>query len=271
MHVVEEIKSSDSITTKYIQECKHGRLHTVRVERPEKRIICFSSQLGCGMGCKFCASSNMGFKYNLTAQQIVDQCMNVIEGLEYRPMLFSAMGMGEPTLNPHILDAFVELAPMGKVSMSSIGLVPARIVDLYRRLRILGVHLKLQLSVHAPDDELRRYLLDRRLPSLKDTLDTLGGLSTLIEYNYTLIEGINDSPEQAVALAKLLHTYNGQVKLNRFNPIKGLGWTGSTQDVVELFKAVLESNSVKAEVYATDGTDIGAACGQLGLVQETTL
>lgn len=261
MKIVNSIKSSNNITTKFLQSTDEGEIvETVVIERPEKRIVCFSTQIGCSMSCSICAVSKLGFVRNLTTEQLIQQCLNVTNNIN-RPTLFSAMGTGEPMLNHHLVPTFQQLSQHGRLAVSTIGINPKRVKQFSQQLKDTDV--KIQLSVHAPTDELRRELLDKRLPSLRETLDIFSQLNHRVEYNYTLLSGVNDSDKQAEQLANLLKDCNGVVKFNKYNPIVSANYIGSTKERIQRFISIINQHDLQTETYATDGTDIDAACGQL--------
>lgn len=260
MKIVNEHHSADGITTKYVQETRDHLIETVVVDRPEKRIVCFSTQVGCPMKCSICEVSKSKYIRNLIYEELIDQCTGFIVD---RPMLFSAMGVGEPSMNPNLTSAFEHLVKFGSVAVSTIGINPRSIKAMSYALQ--NVKLKVQLLIHAPTDGLRRQLLDPRLPNLKYVLNMLNEISHPIEYNYSLLQDVNDSESHAEALADILHETlsRGIVKLNRYNPIASASYQASDIDHVCKFTKVLNRRGIRFETYATDGHDIQSACGQL--------
>lgn len=246
--------------------------------QPERAAGCISSQVGCAMGCDFCATTQTGFERNLTAGEIVEQFIHLrrearTAGRTLRTVVF--MGMGEPMLNlRHVLEAVrrmagPQLGALGwrQVTISTVGIVPG-IEQL--TAADLGVHLA--LSLHAPDDATRAGLLPmgRRFAvqdvlAAADRYQASSGRITTIQY--CLLEGVNDSLSQARDLARLLDGRRMHVNLLRYNPtglsLKGHTYTPSSLTQTEAFLAELRAHGAVAHLRRARGPDIDAACGQL--------
>jgi 23S rRNA (adenine2503-C2)-methyltransferase len=233
--------------------------------RDGRRSLCLSSQSGCPLTCTFCATGRMAFGRNLTASEILDQALHFRRSTDVNHAVF--MGMGEPMLNlDEVLAAARRLPDLGithrRTTVSTVGWMPGlrRFVD--------DVHepIRLALSLHAPDDELRSRLMpvNDRYP-LAEVLAECRRHATRtrrrVFVEYVLLAGVNDSPEQASALAELLGCDDFKVNLIPYNPT-GL-FTGSSRDRIAAFKSVLDRAHVPATVRLTRGRDIEAACGQL--------
>jgi 23S rRNA (adenine2503-C2)-methyltransferase len=244
---------------------------------------CVSSQIGCAMGCDFCASTKNGLERNLTAAEIVEQFLRLREesrasSRRLRTLVF--MGMGEPL---HNLDAVIpaieriahpDMGALGwrQITVSTVGIVPG--ID---RLADADLNVQLALSLHAPDDATRARIIpaNRRYPvddivAAAKRYDARSGRVVNIEY--TLLGGVNDSDEQAHLLAGLLDGFRAHVNLIPYNPIGGAGVSGATyvrpSDArVVTFLNVLRDRGVVAHVRVTRGDDVSAACGQLRRVQ----
>jgi len=233
--------------------------------RDGRRSLCLSSQSGCPLTCTFCATGQMAFRRNLTASEIIDQALHFRRSTEVDHAVF--MGMGEPMLNlDEVLAAASRLAAVGvtprRTTISTVGWLPG----LRRFVDEVDAPIRLALSLHAPDDELRSQLMpvNERYP-IADVLAECRRHAALrrrrVFVEYVMLAGVNDSPQQGRALAKLLGRDDFKVNLIPYNPT-GM-YDGSTRDRIAAFKAELERGHVPATVRLTRGRDIEAACGQL--------
>ena len=233
--------------------------------RDGRRSLCLSSQSGCPLTCTFCATGQMAFGRNLTASEIIDQALHFRRRTEVDHAVF--MGMGEPMLNlDEVLAAASRLAAVGvtprRTTISTVGWLPG----LRRFVDEVDAPIRLALSLHAPDDELRSQLMpvNERYP-IADVLAECRRHAALrrrrVFVEYVMLAGVNDSPQQGRALAKLLGRDDFKVNLIPYNPT-GM-YDGSTRDRIAAFKAELERGHVPATVRLTRGRDIEAACGQL--------
>jgi 23S rRNA (adenine2503-C2)-methyltransferase len=257
-----------------------GAVETVLMpsHRPDRAAACVSSQVGCAMGCDFCASTKEGLARDLSAGEIVEQFLHVAreaaaDGRRISSLVF--MGMGEPLLN---IDSVVEaihriadrsLGAVGyrNVSVSTVGIVPGidRLAD-----ADLGVHLA--LSLHAPDDATRSRLVPanrrwrvREIVEAAQRFQSRTGRPVNVEY--CMLAGVNDSDEQARLLAGLLRDWRAHVNLIPYNAI-GAGLSGAVYqrpapERVERFTQLLRDEGVVTHVRQTRGDDVAAACGQL--------
>ena len=251
----------------------------------DRRTACVSSQVGCPVGCKFCASGVGGLKGNLSAGQIVEQVfqLNAMLAGPNRPLdpdrritNIVMMGMGEPLANyNNVLKAIRILhEPEGfnigarKITLSTVG-VPARI----RQLAEESLPLNLAISLHAPNEELRRRLipwaehfpLNEILDAARYYFERTGREVTL---EYILLSGVNDQTDHARELAKLSKTLRANVNLIRYNEVDGLEFERPKSDAVKDFQMILRSNGVNVHVRKSRGRDIDAACGQLRRKEE---
>jgi 23S rRNA (adenine2503-C2)-methyltransferase len=240
--------------------------------RDRRRSICVSSQSGCPLTCKFCATGQMKFARNLTASEIVDQALHFrrVETIDH--CVF--MGMGEPMLNlDNVLAACERLPDVGithrRTAISTVGWIPG-----IERLTECEMPLRLALSLHAADVALRSELMpvNERYP-LPDVIDACRAFyerkRRRVFVEYVMLAGVNDRYEQALALAKLLEPRGAgeqphmfKVNLIPFNPTDS-AYEGSSRESIAAFKGALESRGVPATVRLTRGRDIDAACGQL--------
>jgi 23S rRNA (adenine2503-C2)-methyltransferase len=233
--------------------------------RDGRRSLCLSSQSGCPLTCTFCATGQMAFGRNLTPSEILDQALHFrrLEAVDHAVF----MGMGEPMLNlDSVLAAARRLPDLGithrRTTISTVGWLPG----LTRFVDEVEEPIRLALSLHAPTDELRSQIMpvNERYP-LRDVLAECRRHYELrhrrVFVEYVMLAGVNDSREDARALAALLDPQIFKVNLIPYNPT-GM-YTGSSRDTVARFKNVLGSAHIPATVRLTRGRDIEAACGQL--------
>ncbi len=267
----------DGETRKSLWRLHDGALvESVTMRYPHRVTLCVSSQAGCGMACPFCATGQGGLTRNLSAAEIVDQVVQSArllapEGRRVANVVF--MGMGEPLANIAAVETaihrIVDPAPAGlgisarQVTVSTVGLVPA--ID---RLADFGRPLRLAISLHAPDDSLRDTLvpINARWP-IAQVLDAAwryaDRVGRRISIEYALIRGINDSADQARALARLLRGRPVHVNLIPLNPTPGSVWTASRPQDERAFVAGLQAAGIATTVRDTRGREIAGACGQL--------
>ena len=270
--ITSEQRSSDG-TIKLLLTWPNGSsAETVMIPDVDRRTACVSSQVGCPVGCTFCASGINGVKGNLTAGQIVEQVVmlnGVMEGSRITNIVF--MGMGEPLANYanvmkaiHILhDPKCLNLGARRITISTVG-VPAKM----RQLASEELPLNLAISLHAPNESLRRQLIpwaehftiDEILDAGRYYFDQTGREITL---EYILLAGVNDRPEHAAQLARICRTLRANVNLIRYNEVAGLPYKRPESDDVMNFQAILRNNAVNAHVRKSRGRDIDAACGQL--------
>ena len=233
--------------------------------RDGRRSLCVSSQSGCPLTCRFCATGSMKFGRNLTASEILDQALHFRRTENVDHCVF--MGMGEPMLNIEaVLEACERLPDLGitnrRTAISTVGWIPG-----IRRLAESSMPIRLALSLHAPDDALRSELMpvNDRYP-LADVLDACrdfyAAKRRTVFVEYVMLAGVNDRYEQALALADVLDPKIFKVNLIPYNPTDG-GFRGSGRTAIAAFRDVLEQRGVRATVRLTRGRDIAAACGQL--------
>ncbi len=242
---------------------------------PDRFTACISSQVGCPVGCKFCASGLGGLDGNLSAGRIVEQVWRLarLEGVR-RITNVVFMGMGEPLANfgpvTQAIRTLATLPPGGmgisarKITISTVGL-PAAIEKLAAEF---DLPVTLALSLHAPFDALRRELIPwaqystikELLASCQKWFDKTGREITL---EYTLLGGVNDRPDHAAELARLARTLRANINLIRYNEVAGMPFQRPETDTVRGFQTALRNAGVNAHIRASRGRDIAAACGQL--------
>lgn len=250
-------------------------------ERGEARrlTVCVSSQVGCAMGCHFCATGLMGFRENLTAGTIFDQVwvMNELAEEHFgRPITnIVYMGMGEPLLNYDNVLKSVDIVTHEK----SLGLSPRRItvstVGLARRIADLaddGVRFNLAVSLHAPTNAKRSTIMPvnesekTSLPALKEAIQYYADKTGReITYEYCLFKGLNDTDEDARRLADITRWAPSKVNIIMYNPVEGLHFERTSEERLNRFIQVLVEEGVTVTVRRSRGEDIDAACGQLAV------
>ena len=283
-----DLQISQDQTKKFLLELEDGeRIETVLIPSVdhEGRIRwaqCLSTQVGCPMGCTFCATGSLGFSRNLTVSEILGQVLIGKEHLkDYRsdhPILRNLvfMGMGEPLLNlTNLLRSLTILNdPKGlafsprRITVSTCGIEEGLL-----RLGASGL-CYLAVSLHAPNQELRERLMPRAaLLPLDRLIDLLSNYPVKtrerITFEYLLLKGVNDTPKDAHALAKIVHRVNGKLNLIVYNPTPGSPYAAPDSDRVLAFEQILWSHHVTAIARASHGKDIDAACGQLRARHET--
>ena len=232
---------------------------------------CISTQVGCKMGCTFCATGQGGFARNLAPSEMLAQLQAEEEDAGIRISNIVLMGMGEPLDNYENVVRFLELVSsehgmnigMRHISLSTCGLVP-RIYDLAE----LGLQLTLSVSLHAPNDQIRsrtmpinrKYHIDELLKACRYYISKTG---RRISFEYAMIDGVNDSDANAAELASRLRGMLCHVNLIPVNTVGGTGYKKSRQNRIRSFIAVLEKAGITATVRRTLGSDINASCGQL--------
>lgn len=271
--------SADGVIKLLLQWQPGHVAETVLIPDGPRRTACISSQVGCPVGCRFCASGLAGVKANLTAAQIVEQVyqLNLIQGSPDNAITNVVfMGMGEPLANyAAVLQAIRVLHDPGclnlsarRITLSTVGL-PQRIRDLAHE----QLPINLAISLHAPTEDLRRRLipwaehfsLDQILDAARDYFSTTGREITL---EYILLASVNDQPQHARQLAALCKTLRANVNLIHYNPVAGLEFQRPNSDDVLAFQRILRDAGVNAHIRKSRGRDIDAACGQLRRKQQ---
>jgi 23S rRNA (adenine2503-C2)-methyltransferase len=239
--------------------------------RDGRRSLCLSSQSGCPLTCTFCATGAMAFGRNLSASEILDQALHFRRRTQVDHAVF--MGMGEPMLNlDEVLAAARRLPDLGithrRTTISTVGWIPG----LRRFFDEVDEPIRLALSLHAPDDELRSRIMpvNDRYP-IADVLalcrEHAARTNRRVFVEYVMLAGVNDAPEQARALGELLGRDAFKVNLIPYNPTGR--YDGSSRERIAAFKAQLDRTRVPATVRLTRGRDIEAACGQLAAAPRT--
>ncbi len=271
-------KISADGTIKWLMGSGGGNaIETVFIPEPKRGTLCISSQVGCALNCTFCSTGAQGFNRNLSASEIIGQVWLAARALGHerngrrRITNVVFMGMGEPLLNfDAVLPALSLLRDdLGfglaakRVTVSTAGLVPG--ID---RLRDT-IDVALAVSLHAPDDKLRETLvpLNRKYP-IKELMAACARYASdkhkrKVTFEYTLMDGINDQPEHARQLVKLLRRIPSKLNLIPFNPFPGTTYRCSPPERIRAFQETVMAGGLIATVRKTRGDDIDAACGQL--------
>ncbi len=285
--VVYEDYSEDG-TRKWAIRLDGGSLvETVLIPEGDRATLCVSSQVGCSLDCSFCSTGKQGFNRNLTAAEIIGQLRVAIKSFgpidpkgPRRVTNVVMMGMGEPLMN---FDAVVDAMSLmmednayglskRRVTLSTAGLVPA--IDKLGEV----TDVSLALSLHAPNDRLRNELvpLNKRYPiqqvkaACQRYLDRLND-KRVVTIEYTLIDGVNDQPEHARELVRLLRDLPCKLNLIPFNPFPNSDYRRSKKQAIDYFKEITSRSGIVTTVRTTRGDDIDAACGQLvGQVDDRT-
>ncbi len=272
---VRYLDSSDGLTRKTLFKLPNGQLiEAVLMRYERRRTLCISSQAGCAMGCVFCATGQMGFRNHLSSGQIVAQVMYYArmlknEGLDVTNVV--VMGMGEPFHNyDNTMQAIDRLNdPEGynfgarRFTISTVGLVP-----MIRRFADEKRQVNLAVSLDAADDDLRlsmmpinrKYRIDDVLDACRYYVEKTGRRVT---FEWALINGVNDTPDQAHLLAKRLHGLLCHVNAIPLNPTQGFTGQATTRERSKQFQAAMEAAGIPCTVRLRRGIDIQAGCGQL--------
>ena len=259
-------------TIKYLWRLRDGNcVESVVMQYHHGNTVCISSEVGCPMGCKFCASTIGGLVRRLEPSELLDQVLfsQLDSGLPISNIVL--MGIGEPLDNFDNVMRFLELvnSPDGmNIGMRHISLSTCGLVDKIEQLAERDLQLTLSVSLHSPDDEsrskimpvTRRWPLDTLLSACRDYFAKTG---RRISFEYTMISGVSDSPEQAQLLAKKLAGMGAHVNMIPLNNVTESGLHTSSRQAIRRFQTILEENGITATLRRTLGSDIDASCGQL--------
>ena len=264
--------SSIDGTRKYLFRLSDGNMiESVLMRYKYGNSVCISSQAGCRMGCRFCASTIGGLTRNLLPSEMLDQIYRIQTSIGERISNVVVMGTGEPLDNYDNLLRFIHILTedggihisQRNLTVSTCGLVP-KIYELAEE----KLQMTLAVSLHAPNDEKRRelmpiankYSMDEVLDACRNYFDKTG---RRITFEYSLVAGVNDSEEDAKQLAGRIKGINCHVNLIPVNPIKERSYVRSTRQAVENFKIKLEKYGINVTIRREMGSDIDGACGQL--------
>lgn len=287
-----DLLSSDGWTRKILFAlADDAQIETVLMDYDTRETVCVSTQAGCAMGCTFCATGQGGFQRNLSAGEIVEQVLfferelrkshqpSAVDGqpsnqksnTEHRVTNLVLMGMGEPFANYNsLLEALRRLSdPSGynfgarRITVSTVGLVP--MIERFAQERS---QVNLAVSLHAATNQLRssmlpinrRYPLEVLIPTCRAYTDAT---HRRLSFEWAMIEGVNDTPEQARALGNLIKGMLCHVNLIPLNPTYGYAGSASTRDRIAAFRAILDEFHIPNSLRVRRGIDIHAGCGQL--------
>lgn len=259
-------------TVKYLLELADGNcIETVLMRYHYGNTVCVSTQVGCAMGCRFCASTQAGRVRDLTPGEIAAEIYTAQKDTGERVSHVVLMGIGEPLHNFDNVMDFLTLITcpeglnigMRNISLSTCGLVPKIDALAERKLQ-----LTLSVSLHAPDNTVRSsmmpindaYPLEKLIPACRRYQKTTG---RRISFEYSMVRGVNDSSEMARKLAELIRGMGAHVNLIPINPVDGSPYSATDARNVQRFRQMLEDLGVNATVRRRLGADISAACGQL--------
>jgi 23S rRNA (adenine2503-C2)-methyltransferase len=271
--IVTKTESKDGTEKLLIRLPDGGEVECVLLRDGVRRSICVSSQVGCAMGCVFCASGLDGVERNLTRGEILEQMLLLQSRLDADERLshIVMMGMGEPLANLDRVLGALEMARhddgLGisprRITISTVGLPPA--ID---RLAAHGVPYNLAVSLHAPNDPLRSQLVPVNrnigLAAVLDAADRyFAANGRRLTFEYVLLGGVNDGPEQARELVQLLKHRTVMLNVIPYNPVAGLPYQTPSQRSIADFRQTLEAGGVNVKFRQRKGGEIDAACGQL--------
>lgn len=274
--------SASTKTKKYIFETKEGyKIESVVIPEKKRTTLCISTQVGCPLDCKFCATGLMGYKKNLTAGEIFDQFK--LASKDYRESEITNivyMGMGEPLLNfketVKSLQIFAEELTTG-ISLKKITVSTAGIAPKIKELEETGLKVKLAFSLHSCFEEIRNKIMPiNKKYSLKENIEALKSYSaktnTRITFEYVMLEEINDRDEDIKALARLMSTIPSKLNIIPFNSLEHMdpsGFSGKLRSTsmgrIQEFADKLREKNITVMIRNTQGDDIAAACGQLAI------
>jgi 23S rRNA (adenine2503-C2)-methyltransferase len=271
---------SEDGTEKFLFGLEDGEsIESVLIPDKDRLTLCISSQVGCAMKCRFCLTGKLNLKRNLKAHEIVDQVISVSRLIELRKITNVVfMGMGEPLANlDEVVEALGRMTNLMKISkrritLSTSGIAP-KILELGGIRGSVGVtqslpRVNLAISLNATTDEVRNKLMpiNKKYP-LKSLLDACRRFPLeprrRITFEYVLLEGINDSSDDAKRLVRMLKGIPSKVNLIPFNPYEGSEFRRPPDDVIAKFQNILLDGNITALIRKSKGRDILAACGQL--------
>lgn len=275
LELEQEQRSEDGSTRKYLYRLRDGAaIETVLMAYTDRQTVCISSQVGCAMGCSFCATGNMGFSRNLTRGEIIEQVLATSALLRKEKKSLTnivLMGMGEPFHNYEAVLGAIRVLndPRGfnlgmrRFTISTVGLAPQILRFAEERTQI-----NLALSLHAADDQLRsmivpinkKYPLAELMAACDEYIDKTKRRVTV---EWALIAGVNDGPEQAKKLARLLSGKLYHVNLIQLNPVKHYPGMPSELERAAEFQQILNDAGIPCTIRLRRGIDIQAGCGQL--------
>ncbi len=270
--VVDSRVSASDETSKYLFKLWDNRvIESVLMKYKHGNSVCVSSQVGCRMGCRFCASTLGGLERNLTTSEMLNQIYQIQKQSGERVSNVVIMGSGEPFDNYDNVLKFIRMLSDEhglNISQRNITVSTCGLVDQIRQLAEEQLQITLAISLHAPNDMVRkelmpianRYTINEIMDACRYYYQKTG---RRITFEYSLVKEVNDSAEYALELCKRLKGLNCHVNLIPVNPIKERNYTHSDVSFIQKFKNILEKNRINVTIRREMGTDIDAACGQL--------
>lgn len=274
------LRAGDGLTEKILFRLPDGKaIETVLMHYPfrnrqDRHTVCISTQVGCAMGCTFCATGQMGFQRHLSSGEIIEQVIYCARQLAERGQSLTnvvVMGMGEPFHNYEAtLEAIRRLNdPQGmkmgarRFTVSTVGLVPE-----INRFAQEDIQINLAISLHATDDELRSSMLPiNKKYSIREVLNAARqyaeSTSRRVTFEWALVRDVNDTPQQAQELARLLRGMLAHVNIIPLNPTRKFAGEPTTEERARAFQAILEDQGISCSIRLRRGIDIQAGCGQL--------
>ncbi len=276
LEIVRKSESRDGTVKILFRTRDDSLVESVVIPAGKRTTLCLSSQIGCGVGCGFCASGLKGVLRNMEADEIVEQFLlsrHVAQERDRRVTNVVMMGMGEPMHNvDNVLDALSTLHDpkrihfgARRITVSTVGIAKG-----VERLTGSGRPYTLAFSLHAPNDAIRRRIVPLATAMTVHEIREAGAryMATTgrkVTFEYVLLQGINDRPEDARQLARLLRGVPGVVNLIPYNPVEGLKFERPTDRTIHAFADLLERRGTRVSLRLRKGADIDAACGQLAL------
>ena len=270
--IINIYKSKIDGTAKYLFELTDGCvIESVLMKYKHGNSVCISSQVGCRMGCSFCASTIGGLERNLTPSEMLGQIYKIQKDTGERVSNIVVMGSGEPFDNYDNLIKFIKLINSDKglnISSRNITVSTCGLIEKIRQFADEQFQVTLAISLHAPNDLRRKqimpiankYAINDIMEACRYYFDKTG---RRITFEYSLIKDVNDGEDEAMELARLLGGFNCHVNLIPVNPIKEREYVHSNMEYILNFKNILEKNKINATIRREMGADINAACGQL--------
>jgi 23S rRNA (adenine2503-C2)-methyltransferase len=257
-------------TVKYLLKLADGQVvETVGIPSDNRLTVCVSTQVGCPMACDFCATGKGGYQRNLHRAEIIDQVLTVQADFQQRVSNVVFMGMGEPLLNmEHVLLAIKSLNEDVGIGQRMLTVSTVGIRDRIRELAQKHLQITLAVSLHAPDQKLREQLIPSARPYpiedlLEECREYVEVTGRRVTFEYILLAGVNDLPEQAFQLAKRLRGFQSHVNLIPYNPIAEADYQRPSGDRIQAFVKVLKQERIAVSVRYSRGLEADAACGQL--------
>ena len=272
LNMVQVQESAIDGTRKYLFELPDGNLvESVWMKYHHGNSVCISSQVGCRMGCRFCASTLDGLERNLLPSEMLEQIYSIIRHTGERVSNIVIMGTGEPMDNYDNFLRFIRMISDEKgqnISQRNITVSTCGIVPNMRRLAEEKLQITLALSLHATTDEKRKQLMPiANKYSLKEVIEAckyyFEKTGRRITFEYSLVAGVNDTKEDAEELVALVRGMNCHINLIPVNPIKERDYKQSNKEQIQAFRARIEKSGISATVRREMGRDIDGACGQL--------